>query len=128
MRRVIALAGAAVLAATVTGCDGSKAKTPPNVEYVNFVAAFQRLHRAGFRVTVPYFPPFGRDERAEQGRGRLSNYVVVRERRFTADAVARTLTPPAGGGADRVDRGAQRRAGVSLGPRPRWSDVSGCHE
>jgi hypothetical protein len=98
MRRVIALAGAAVLAATVTGCDGSKAKTPPNVEYVNFVAAFQRLHRAGFRVTVPYFPAFGRDERAEQGRGRLSNYVVVRERRFTADTVALTLTLPPGGG------------------------------
>ncbi len=94
MRRAIALACAAMLAVTVTGCGGSTAKTLPNVEYFNFVAAFQRLHRAGFKVAVPYFPPFARTEPAEQGRGQLSNYVVVRERRIAGETVALTLTLP----------------------------------
>ncbi len=85
---------AVVLAMLVAGCGGWKPKTLPNVEYVNFVAALQCLHDAGFKVAVPYFPPFASTELAEQGRGQLSNYVVVRERRLSGDAVALTLSLP----------------------------------
>ena len=94
MRRVVALAGAFVLTVTIAGCGGSKSRTLPNVEYFNFVAALQRLDDAGFKIAVPYFPPFTKMEQAEQGRGQLSNYVVVRERRIARDTVALTLTLP----------------------------------
>lgn len=65
----------------------------PQVTYFNFVAAFNRLTDAGFAVSVPYFPPFSPQEPAEQGRGRLSNYVVVGQR-GAGDTVSLTLTLP----------------------------------
>lgn len=84
-----------VVAALAGGASSAAAPRPlPKVLYVNFSAALQRLHDAGFAVEVPYFPPFGPHEAAEQGRGRLSNYVVVRERRLPGDTVALTLTLP----------------------------------
>jgi hypothetical protein len=93
MRRLVA--GLLVLAALAGGAASSAApKALPSLLYVNFPAALQRLHDAGFAVQVPYFPPFGPHEAAEQGRGRLSNYVVVRATRLSGDTVALTLTLP----------------------------------
>jgi hypothetical protein len=91
MRRLLVLAVAVVAA----GCgSSSKAKTLPRLDYVNFTAALVRLRDAGFKVEVPYFPPFAATELAEQGRGQLSNYVVARARRVSGDTVALTLTLP----------------------------------
>jgi hypothetical protein len=51
----------------------------PDVRYMNVPSALRVLRTAGFRVAVPYFPPFG-DQQAAQNRGRLENYLVVRQR------------------------------------------------
>ncbi len=94
MRR---LAASLVLGLLTSGaiCAGafSGDRAVPQVTYFNFVAAFHRLRAAGFVVSVPYFPPFSPSEAAEQGRGRLSNYVVVGERR-AGGTVFLTLTLP----------------------------------
>jgi hypothetical protein len=93
MRRLVA---SLFVVAALVGSGGSAARTRalPSLDYVRFPAALQRLHDAGFAVEVPYFPPFSAREPAEQGRGRLSNYVVVRARRLSGDVVALTLTLP----------------------------------
>jgi hypothetical protein len=92
MRRLALLAAVVALLAACGG--GSKPNALPRLDYVNFVAAVHRLHDAGFKVEVPYFPPFAPTEMAEQGRGKLSNYVVVRTRRVSGDTVALALTLP----------------------------------
>jgi len=66
MRR-LALVAAFVGLLAACGSD-SKPKALPHLEYVNFVAALHRLQDAGFKVEVPYFPPFASTEMAEQGR------------------------------------------------------------
>jgi hypothetical protein len=94
MRRLAAsiALGLLVQAAVCAGALSADRRAP-QVTYFNFVAAFNRLTDAGFAVSVPYFPPFSPREPAEQGRGRLSNYIVVGERR-AGDTVFLALTLP----------------------------------
>jgi hypothetical protein len=75
-----------------------------------FPHALARLRARGLLVSVPYFTPFA-DEPAEQGRGRLENYVVARQ------------DPPAG---TRVARGATVRLTLALeGLRSPLASLSG---
>jgi hypothetical protein len=93
--RMRSLALLVSVAGLLAACgDGSQSKALPRLDYVNFVAALHRLHGAGFKVAVPYFPAFESTEMTEQGRGRLSHYVVVRARRLSGDTVALTLALP----------------------------------
>ena len=84
------------------------------VAFRSFPVALARLRERGLLASVPYFPPFARDEAADQGRGRLENYVVVRQE-------------PAAGA--RVRRGTTVRLALALEQffGPRGSPVTASH-